>query len=87
MQILPTKLTAAGLPEPIVQPLQLDGRPIAMPLPDDVGALRQRDNQLLIAWRFFSRDVFEQAFGGGYALVDCAKLADRGWRYILAPLK
>ena len=78
MQILPAKPEA---PE-----LLLDGRTMAMPLPDDVGLLRQQDRQLLIDWRYFTRQVFEQAFAAGYAVLDCIKIPERGWHYILAPL-
>jgi predicted GNAT superfamily acetyltransferase len=86
MQILPTEQTAAGLPKPVAQSLQLNGLPIAMPLPDNVARLRREDNQLLIDWRYYTREVFEGAFGGGYALVDCVRLDERGWHYILARL-
>jgi predicted GNAT superfamily acetyltransferase len=85
LQVLPTRLTERGLPEPISQPLKLDGSAIAMPLPDNLGVIRSRENQLLITWRYYSREVFESAFGGGYALVDCVQLPQGGWYYILAP--
>lgn len=86
MQILPTCQTPDGLAEPAPYHLQLDGRPIALPLPDDVAALRSQDNELLIAWRLFTREVFEGAFEAGYAMVDCLKLPQGAWHYILIPL-
>ena len=86
MQILPTTQTAPGLAAPGPYHLLLDGRPIALPLPADVAALRRQDKALLVAWRLFLREVLEEAFGAGYAMVDCIQLPSQGWSYILIPL-
>ena len=34
-------------------------------------------------WRLYLRAVLEEAFAGGYTLVDCIHLAEHGWHYIL----
>lgn len=86
MQVLPTTQTASGLPQPRATKLQLDGTTIALPLPDDVAAIRRQDRALLLEWRLFVRAALEQAFASGYALVDCVQLPPHGWRYILMPL-
>lgn len=86
LQILPTTQTQGGLPAPDHNELQLSGRPLALPIPDDVKQMRQQDQPLLVAWRYFMRTVFETSFAAGYALVDCIKLHNRGWHYIVMPL-
>jgi len=83
MQRLPTKPSVTGLREPDSYRLALDGAPIMLPLPDDVSTLRQQEQGLLVTWRFFTRDVIEQAFAAGYALVDCVPVETHGWHYIL----
>lgn len=84
LQILSTTELGAGLRKPEPPSFNLQGAPIALPLPDDVAALRRGDNQLLADWRYFQREVFEAAFGAGYVLVDCIHIESRGWHYILA---
>lgn len=61
-----------------------DGAPIAVPLPASVSALQRDDRDLLLAWRLYLRTAMQQAFAAGYAVVDCADLAEgHGWHYIL----
>jgi predicted GNAT superfamily acetyltransferase len=86
VQVLPTSQTTGDLPAPGAYLLRLDGTPVALPLPDDVGAIRRRDGALLLEWRLFLRDVLERAFAAGYALVDCVRLPG-GWHYVLVSQK
>lgn len=83
LQILTATKVGPGIRKPDQPTLHLDGTPIALPLPDDVTALRKNDSQLLIDWRLFQREVFEAAFGAGYLLVDCIQIEGSGWHYIL----
>ncbi len=83
LQILPTRPTNSGFQQPIEVDLRLDGGPLAVPLPDDISAIRQQDRQLGLAWRFYLRSIFETAFASGYNLVNCIHLPDQGWHYIL----
>ena len=83
LQILPTTRTANNLSEPRPYTMQCDGTPIALPIPDSVAAIRQHDPKLLLTWRLFMREVLEQAFASGYAMVDCVDLPQKGWHYIL----
>lgn len=88
LDLLPVSVAANGLPAPVDVPLTLDGRPLAVPLPDDIGLIRRSDRELSLAWRFYMREVLEESFAAGYTLVDCVRLADpdgtdHGWRYIL----
>ena len=55
MHILPTKPVAHGVREPDAYTLHLDGPPLALPLPDNVGAMRKEDRTLLATWRYFTR--------------------------------
>jgi len=77
MQVLPT--------QPAEKVLTLDGRAIAMPIPVDIGAIRRADPTLGQEWRLYMRQMLEQAFAGGYTMVDCARLEahDSNWYYIL----
>lgn len=87
LHIAPTTVTDSGRLAPVEADLTLDGRPLAVPLPDDISALRRQDPELSLAWRFALRAMLEQAFAAGYTMVDCVNLAaDRArpdWRYIL----
>jgi predicted GNAT superfamily acetyltransferase len=82
-QILPTTLSREGLPQPVEMSPALDGAPLAVPIPDEINHIRLRDPQLGLAWRFYTREVFEAAFAAGYMAVDCVRLAERGWHYVL----
>lgn len=67
------------------QPLHLDGRALAVPIPDDITALRTADPALGNQWRLYLRRVLEQAFAGGYCIADFGHLANQGWHYALVP--
>lgn len=82
-QLLPTAPAPHGFRQPVEQELRLDGRPLAMPIPDDVGAIRRADGALSLAWRLYTRQVLQQAFASQYRMVDCVNLPHRGWHYIL----
>jgi predicted GNAT superfamily acetyltransferase len=83
LEILPSHTNAAGFVTPDDAGFAGEGRPLAVPVPDDIAAIRRSDNKLSLAWRVFLRTVFEGAFDAGYTLVDCIHLPDRGWHYIL----
>ncbi len=81
----PVARTVSGLSQPVEQELRFDGRPVALPLPDDIAAIRRADAALALAWRLFMRHALEAAFAAGYAMVDCVDWPEHGWRYILQP--
>jgi len=70
---------------PVDTRLRLDGRPVAVPIPDSLAGLRGVGGSLLIDWRLYQRELFERAFAGGYKIVDCVELFDIGVHYILTP--
>jgi predicted GNAT superfamily acetyltransferase len=84
LQVLPMMRNVQGLQQPVDVKLNLDGAPLAVPIPDDINMVRCMDQGLGLAWRFYTRDMFEQAFGAGYVAVDCVGLDGKGWYYILA---
>lgn len=69
--------------KPVAGSLPTDGTPLALPLPDDIAAIRRTDGALSLTWRLFMRDMLETAFAAGYVMVDCAPLDQHGWHYIL----
>ena len=81
--VVETVATSSGFRQPVEQKLTFDGRPLAIPIPEDISAIRQKDGELSLTWRLFTRNTLEEAFSAGYAMVDCVQLADRGWYYIL----
>lgn len=88
MEVLPASTDARGLRVPGDPTLGLDGRPLAVPVPDDISLIRRTDRELGMAWRYYMREVLETAFAAGYTLVDCVRPTapdgrDLGWRYIL----
>jgi predicted GNAT superfamily acetyltransferase len=52
-------------------------------IPSDFGALKDADFSLARDWRFFTREVFESAFGAGYLVTDFIYEHRRGF-YVLA---
>jgi predicted GNAT superfamily acetyltransferase len=82
-RVLPSMITESGFRGPVEVEVRLDGEPLAVPLPDDIAAVRRQDRELGLAWRFYIREVFEKAFAAGYNLVDCVQIAEQGWHYIL----
>jgi predicted GNAT superfamily acetyltransferase len=83
LHLLPATMGTTGFVVPGDPSLPLDGRPLAVPLPDDIAAIRRRDAALGLAWRLYLRAVLEEAFAAGYTMVDCVHLGAHGWRYIL----
>ncbi len=87
LDILAAQTRADGFLQPASLDLNFAGQPIAMPLPLDVPAMRQKDHGLLYEWRLIIRTILEESFAAGYALVDCVELPGRGWYYILVSLE
>lgn len=83
LSLLPAASGEAGFILPGDPALTLDGRPLAVPVPDDIAAIRRSDPRLGLAWRLYLRAVLEDAFAAGYTMVDCVHLGAHGWRYIL----
>lgn len=80
---LPSTRNDAGLLCPVEATLTFDAPSIAVPVPDDIGALRRSDPTLGHTWRMYMREVLEGAFAAGYRMVDCVKLQEGAWHYIL----
>ena len=68
---------------PLGPPPSPDGRPYALPLPENVDAFRQAGGTLLYDWRIVVRQAAESCLAAGYALVDCILIEDE-WHYIFA---
>jgi len=83
LQILPTKPVATGFRAPPENHPTLAGAPLAVPIPDDIGAIRRADGPLGMAWRLFLRQALETAFAAGYVATDCVQLPEAGWHYLL----
>lgn len=83
LQVLPSTLTGDGFRSPIAAEVPIAGAPLAVPVPDDIGAIRRTDPELGKGWRLYLRGVLEAAFGVGYMMVDCINLPQQGWHYIL----
>lgn len=83
LRILPTVTAPAGYRAPAATPSSLDGAPLAIPIPDDIGAIRVADAALGMEWRLFMREILETAFAAGYAITECVHIPDAGWHYLL----
>jgi predicted GNAT superfamily acetyltransferase len=83
LAILPSQLNDAGFATPGTPRLPNDGRPLAVPIPNDIAAIRRVDSELSMAWRLYLRAILEEAFDAGYTMVDCVHLPEHGWHYIL----
>jgi predicted GNAT superfamily acetyltransferase len=62
--------TTSNLPRPPEHFSPLSGRLALAEIPTDFLALKEADFSLARDWRFFSREVFETAFGAGYLVTD-----------------
>jgi predicted GNAT superfamily acetyltransferase len=82
-QVLHAPSNAAGLATPPEALPDLDGSPLALPLPDDIFAIRSADKPLGLAWRLWMREALLGAFGASYLLTDCLRGEDGVWRYLL----
>jgi predicted GNAT superfamily acetyltransferase len=83
LNVLPSRRRENGFLEPLeTTPITAD-LPIALPIPENIAAIRATDGGLSMAWRMYMRQVLESAFVDGYAMTDCIKLPDRDWHYIL----
>jgi chorismate synthase len=60
----------------------LDGKKILLEIPTNFQAIKTSDKELALAWRLFSRDVFQKAFAGGYRVSDFFLEQSRGY-YLL----
>lgn len=83
LHVQPSTLNAEGLRQPGEPTTAPTGAALAIPIPDDIGLIRRHDPGLGHAWRMYIREQFEAAFAAGYTIVDCVKLPDQGWHYLL----
>ncbi|HRW07897.1 MAG TPA: hypothetical protein P5121_22500 [Caldilineaceae bacterium] len=82
-QVLPSTRNAAGFLCPGAAGCALEAPTIAVPIPEDIAAVRRSDPALGHEWRMYMREVMETAFAAGYLMVDCVKLQKSTWHYIL----
>jgi predicted GNAT superfamily acetyltransferase len=59
-----------GWPRPPERFTPLDGRLALVEIPSDFAGLKEADFSLARDWRFFSREIFETAFGSGFIVTD-----------------
>lgn len=78
--------TADRVRVPVETRLRLDGRPVAVPIPDSLAGLRAAGESLLVEWRLYQRELIEGVIARGYEIVDCVELADLGAHYICTPV-
>lgn len=82
--MLPVRPLHTHVIAPVSTRLDLNGQPLAVPIPDSVASVRV-EGGLLLEWRYYLREVAETCFAAGYQVIDCVHLGDLGWRYIFAP--
>jgi predicted GNAT superfamily acetyltransferase len=61
---------SGDLPEPSQQVLPIEGEQVLVQIPSRFQAIKSLDLGLALAWREHTRDLFEEAFGAGYVVVD-----------------
>jgi predicted GNAT superfamily acetyltransferase len=82
-QVLSARVDARGRQAPPAAAPAPDGGPLALPIPDDIQAVRSADHGLGMAWREWLAAALPGAFAAGYVAVDCARHEDGQWRYLL----
>ena len=87
LTVLPSNQRQDGFLEPVDVELSTEfytkDQLIALPIPDDIAAIRSADSALSLDWRLYMRHVLETAFLNGYSMVDCVKIEQTGWHYLL----
>jgi predicted GNAT superfamily acetyltransferase len=83
LQVLSTVASGPNFQAPVDAEARFDGRPLAVPIPDDIAAIRRSDAGLGMAWRRAMRHHLEQAFAAGYVMTDCVYIDGVGWHYLL----
>lgn len=69
-------------PHPPADVHTLSGSLLLVEIPSDFQALRAADLSLARDWRFYAREVFEQAFAAGYLVTDFVRDGNRSF-YVL----
>ncbi len=82
-QVLPSTRGHSGFLQPLECSLTFENAAVAVPVPDDIGIIRRSDPPLGHMWRMYMRAALETAFAAGYLIVDCVKLPEQEWHYIL----
>ena len=70
VQLCSAPLGSAGWPCPSGSPPALVGSMVLLEIPPDFLALKAVDLSLAGEWRFYTRDLLEQAFSSGYLVTD-----------------
>jgi predicted GNAT superfamily acetyltransferase len=85
LRVLPTE-AVGSLRKPVDREPSLDGAPLAVPIPEDIAAMRRLDRDLALEWRYYLRARLEQAFAVDYQIVDCLHIPVEGgheWCYVM----
>lgn len=70
----PASLGDDGLPWPADSAKQPEGSLALVEIPSDLQVIRERDLGLARAWRYHTREIFEEAFARGYLVTDFVHL-------------
>ncbi|HVN53018.1 MAG TPA: GNAT family N-acetyltransferase [Anaerolineaceae bacterium] len=73
---------SGSVPRPLEEIPPLTGSLLLVEIPPDFLGLKRADLGLARDWRFYSREVFEKAFGAGYLVTDFVHDAGRSF-YVL----
>ena len=68
--LLSARTDRDGLPRPPEGPHPLAGTLLLIEIPPDIQALKAADLPLARDWRFYGREIFEEAFTAGYLVTD-----------------
>jgi predicted GNAT superfamily acetyltransferase len=71
-----------GAVRPVEGPHALSGALVLVEIPGDFQAMRRSDLALARDWRFFAREIFEEAFTAGYIVTDFVREQERSF-YVL----
>lgn len=79
---IPETNTTSGLLMPPQNHARPERKLVLAPIPDNFQNMRSLDPQLAREWRFFTREIFEEAFAAGYIVTDFVTDHSSGY-YIL----
>lgn len=82
LTILPSKRNSDGFNVPLKAEPLFNGSHVAVPLPNDIAAIRKANGELALMWRLYVREMLQAAFASEYVLVDCIRIKEE-YYYIL----
>jgi predicted GNAT superfamily acetyltransferase len=65
-----TQLNSEGIIHPTEAEPEFEGTMTLVEIPSDIDAIREKNSEIALSWRLYTRNLFEEAFSKGYIVTD-----------------